>query len=296
MATRDTVVFVGLGQMGLPMAKRCIAAGFKVRGADPSGPARDALAAAGGEVCAGGREAAKNASILITMLPDSRIVREAVLGEQGVADVLAKNALIIDMSSSVPVDTQSLGKDLAARGIALIDAPVSGGVKRAIDGSLSIMAGGDTALVERAKPVLQAMAKSVFAIGPLGSGHAMKALNNYVSAAGLVAACEALLVGRRFGLKPETVIDVLNASTGKNNSTDVKMKQFVISETFASGFSLALMAKDLRIAADLSKLVGLDNSNAETIAAFWENAKSALDKNADHTDIYRFIASAIQDR
>ncbi|HAO40773.1 MAG TPA: 2-hydroxy-3-oxopropionate reductase, partial [Afipia sp.] len=152
------------------------------------------------------------------------------------------------------------------------------------------------ALVERAKPVLQAMAKSVFATGPLGSGHAMKALNNYVSAAGLVAACEALLVGRRFGLQPDTVIDVLNASTGKNNSTDVKMKQFVISETFASGFSLALMAKDLRIAADLSKLVGLDNSNAETIAAFWEKAKSALDKNADHTDIYRFIASAIQDR
>jgi 3-hydroxyisobutyrate dehydrogenase len=158
------------------------------------------------------------------------------------------------------------------------------------------MAGGDAALVERATPVLQAMAKSIFATGPLGSGHAMKALNNYVSAAGLVAACEALLVGRRFGLQPETVIDVLNASTGKNNSTDVKMKQFVISESFASGFSLALMAKDLRIAADLSKLVGLDPSNAETIAAFWENARSALETNADHTDIYRFIASAVRDR
>lgn len=296
MTTSNTVVFVGLGQMGLPMAKRCIAAGFKVRGADLSAPARDALVAAGGEAFASGREAAKDASLLITMLPDSRVVRAAVLGDQGVADVLAKGALIIDMSSSVPIDTQSLGKDLAARGIGLIDAPVSGGVRRAIDGSLSIMAGGDAASVERAKPVLQAMAKSVFATGPLGSGHAMKALNNYVSAAGLVAACEALLVGRRFGLQPETIIDVLNASTGKNNSTDVKMKQFVISETFASGFSLALMAKDLRIAADLSKLVGLDPSHAETIAALWENAKSSLEANADHTDIYRFIASAVEDR
>ena len=290
------MIFVGLGQMGLPMAKRCIAAGFKVRGADPSASAREALAAAGGEVFASGRDAAKGASLLITMLPDSRIVREAVLGEQGVADVLARNALIIDMSSSVPTDTQSLGKDLAARGIGLIDAPVSGGVRRAVDGTLSIMAGGDAALVERATPVLQAMAKSMFSTGPLGSGHAMKALNNYVSAAGLVAACEALLVGRRFGLQPETVIDVLNASTGKNNSTDVKMKQFVISETFASGFSLSLMAKDLRIAADLSKLVGLDSSNAETIATFWEQAKATLETNADHTDIYRFIASAVQDR
>ncbi len=296
MTPPDTVVFVGLGQMGLPMAKRCIAAGFTVRGADLSAPARDALATAGGQAFASGREAAKDASLLITMLPDSGVVRAAVLGDQGVADVLAKGALIIDMSSSVPVDTQSLGKDLAARGIGLIDAPVSGGVKRAIDGSLSIMAGGDAALVERAKPVLQVMAKSVFATGPLGSGHAMKALNNYVSAAGLVAACEALLVGRRFGLQPETIIDVLNASTGKNNSTDVKMKQFVISETFASGFSLALMAKDLRIAADLSKLVGLDPSHAETIATLWENANGSLEANADHTDIYRFIASAVEDR
>lgn len=290
------VVFLGLGQMGLPMAKRCIAAGFKVRGADPSSPARDALTAAGGMAFATGRGAAKDAAMLVTMLPDSKIVREAVLGAQGVADVLAKGALIIDMSSSVPVDTQSLGKDLAERGISLVDAPVSGGVKRAIDGSLSIMAGGDAALVERARPVLQAMSKSVFATGPLGSGHAMKALNNYVSAAGLVAACEALLVGRRFGLQPETIIDVLNASTGKNNSTDVKMKQFVISESFASGFSLALMAKDLRIAADLSKLVGLEPSNAETIATFWENARATLGKNADHTDIYRFIASAVEER
>ncbi|CAN5399254.1 NAD(P)-dependent oxidoreductase [soil metagenome] len=296
IAPPDVVVFVGLGQMGLPMARRCIAAGFTVRGADPSAVAREALTAAGGQTFASGHDAAKGASIVITMLPDSKIVREAVLGAQGVADVLAKDALIVDMSSSVPVDTQSLGKDLAARGIALIDAPVSGGVRRAIDGSLAVMAGGDAAQVERAKPVLQAMARSIFATGPLGSGHAMKALNNYVSAAGLVAACEALLVGRRFGLQPETVIDVLNDSTGKNNSTDVKMKQFVISETFASGFSLALMAKDLRIAADLSKLVGLDPSNAETIATLWENAKSSLESTADHTAIYRFIASAVEDR
>lgn len=295
-ASPHSVVFIGLGQMGLPMAKRCIAAGFTVRGADPSQPACDALAAEGGQTFISGREAAKGASLVITMLPDSKIVREAVLGEQGIADVLADDALIVDMSSSVPADTQSLGKALADRGIGLIDAPVSGGVKRAIDGSLSIMAGGDAALVERAKPVLQAMAKSVFATGPLGSGHAMKALNNYVSAAGLVAACEALLVGRRFGLQPETIIDVLNASTGKNNSTDVKMKQFVIPETFASGFSLALMAKDLRIAADLSKSVGLDSPHAETIASLWEDAKGALEKNADHTDIYRFIASAVADR
>ncbi|MBN9583486.1 MAG: NAD(P)-dependent oxidoreductase [Afipia sp.] len=292
IAPSDTVVFVGLGQMGLPMARRCIAAGFAVRGADPSQAARDALAAAGGEAFATGREAARGAQLLITMLPDSKVVREAVIGEQGVADVLASGALVIDMSSSVPVDTQALGRVLAGRGIGLIDAPVSGGVKRAIDGTLSIMAGGEADHVARARPVLEAMARAVFATGPLGSGHAMKALNNYVSAAGLIAACEALLVGRRFGLEPDTIIDVLNASTGKNNSTDVKMKQFVISETFASGFSLALMAKDLRIAADLTQQMGLAPSQAEAVAVLWEQARGTLGPAADHTDIYRFIAAA----
>lgn len=292
----DVVAFVGLGQMGLPMAKRCLAAGFKVRGADPSAPARDALAVAGGEAFATGREAASGASVVITMLPDSKVVREAVLGENGVAGVLAKDALIIDMSSSVPIDTKALGEALAPRGIGLIDAPVSGGVRRAVDGTLAVMAGGEAAQVGRARPLLAAMAASVFPTGPLGSGHAMKALNNYVSAAGLVAACEALLIGRRFGLAPDTVIDVLNASTGRNNSTDVKMKQFVISESFASGFSLALMAKDLRIAADLSKTVGLDHSHAETIASLWEEARAALGTGADHTAIYRFIAAAVGDR
>jgi 3-hydroxyisobutyrate dehydrogenase len=288
------VAFLGLGKMGAPMAKRCLEAGYDVRGADPFASARDAFTAAGGKAFATGREAAKGVSVVITMLPDSKVVREAVLGNEGFADVLGKDALIIDMSSSVPGDTQELGKALAARGIALVDAPVSGGVKRAIDGTLSIMAGGEAANVERARPLLMAMAKSVFATGPLGSGHAMKALNNYVSAAGLVAACEALLIGRRFGLQPDTIIDVLNASTGKNNSTDVKMKQFVVSESFASGFSLALMAKDLRIAADLSKRVGLGESNAETIASLWEEAREQLDKDADHTAIYRFIASAVE--
>lgn len=289
-----TIAFIGLGKMGVPMAKRCLAAGYDVRGADPFAAARDAFTVAGGKAFATGREAAKGVSVVITMLPDSKVVRDAVLGSEGFADVLGKDALIIDMSSSVPVDTQELGKALAARGIALVDAPVSGGVKRAIDGTLSIMAGGEAANVERARPVLMAMAKSVFATGPLGSGHAMKALNNYVSAAGLVAACEALLIGRRFGLQPDTIIDVLNASTGKNNSTDVKMKQFVVSESFASGFSLALMAKDLRIAADLSKRVGLDHSNSEIIASLWEEAREQLDKDADHTAIYRFIASAVE--
>lgn len=284
------VAFVGLGQMGLPMASRLVAAGYRVRGADVSAAARDAFARAGGAAAPSLREAAEGAAAVVTMLPNGRVVREAVLGPDGAAAALAPGALVLDMSSSAPLDTQALGRDLADRGVALVDAPVSGGVKRATDGTLAIMAGGDPAQVERARPLLDALGQRVFATGALGSGHAMKALNNYVSASGLVAACEALLVGQAFGLDPDTIVDVLNASTGRNNSTEVKLKPFVISGSFASGFSLALMAKDLRLAADLAEALGVPAAGTERIAALWQDALARLGSGADHTEIYRYLA------
>lgn len=285
---RATIAFIGLGQMGLPMARRLIQAGFHVRGADPAEAPRQALAEAGGATFADAAQAAEGADTLITMLPNGRVVREVLLAS-GAARALAKGALVIDMSSSAPTDTIVLADDLSALDLVLVDAPVSGGVKRAIDGSLAIMAGGPAAAVERARPVLAAMGKSIFATGPIGSGHAMKALNNYVSAAGLVAACEALLVGGQFGLAPETIVEVLNASTGRNNSTEVKLKPFVITEAFNSGFSLALMAKDLRIAADLAAHLDLALPQIQSVATLWEDARTGLGTMADHTEIHRHL-------
>lgn len=284
------VTVIGLGQMGLPMARRLLGAGFAVRGADTAEGARAALAEAGGKAFASAAEAANGAGVIITMLPTGIIVREVLLGSQGFARDLPKGTLIIDMSSSAPTDTTSLAAELAPLGLDLLDAPVSGGVKRAIDGSLAIIVGGPAEAVERVRPVLAAMGKSIIATGRVGSGHAMKALNNYVSAAGLIAACEALLIGRTFGLEPATIVDVLNVSTGRNNSTDVKMKPFVISETYNSGFSLALMAKDLRIAADLARHLNLSVPQVATVAELWETAKGRLKPDADHTEIYRYLA------
>ncbi len=286
------IAFIGLGQMGLPMTRRLRGAGFEVRGADLSAAARDAFVADGGQAFASPMEAANGSGVLITMLPDATVVRDALLGAGNAAAALAPGALVIDMSSSAPMATRRLGADLAARGLTLIDAPVSGGVKRAVVGTLAIMAGGEAAAIERARPVLLAMGQSIFSTGPLGSGHAMKALNNYVSAAGLAAACEALIVGRHFGIAPETIVDVLNASTGRNNSTEVKLKPFVLSGSFASGFSMALMAKDLRTAADLAATLGDDVPGIADAAALWEQAAAALGKGADHTEIFRFLAEA----
>lgn len=215
------VAFIGLGMMGLPMASRLVAAGFAVRGSDLSAEARSSLAERGGAVFDSPAEAAVGAEVVITMLPDGRIVRDVLLGSGGVAQAMAPGGLVVDMSSSAPLGTRTLAEELAGGGLSLIDAPVSGGVRRAVDGTLAIMAGGEAAQIERARPLLDAMGRSVFATGPVGSGHAAKALNNYVSAAGLAAACEAAIVAERFGVDPAVLVDVLNASTGRNNSTEV---------------------------------------------------------------------------
>lgn len=288
------VAFIGLGMMGLPMAARLVAAGFAVRGSDLSAAARAAFAGRGGSAFETAAGAAEGATVAITMLPDGRIVREALLGADAAAGRLEAGALVIDMSSSAPLGTRALAQELAARGLHLIDAPVSGGVKRAELGTLAIMAGGEAAEIARARPLLEAMGSAVFATGPVGSGHAVKALNNYVSAAGLAAACEALLVAQKFGIDAQTVVDVLNASTGRNNSTELKLKPFVLSGSFASGFSMALMAKDLRTAAELARDVDAAAPGAGAAAALWAQASASLGPDADHTEIYRFLASRME--
>lgn len=286
----ERIGLVGLGQMGAPMARNLARAGFQLVVADASAEAvrrfgADTSCVAPSDLKSLGAEC----RVVITMLPDGATVRRVVLGEgdgEGadcLAAGLARGAIVIDMSSSSPVGTRELGKALEARGITLIDAPVSGGVKKAIDGSLAIMAGGDPSTIEAVRPVLAAMGGKVFATGPLGAGHAMKALNNYVSAAGFAAAAEAVLAGTRFGLAPETIVAILNAATGRNNSTENKFPQFVLPRTFDAGFTVGLMVKDLRIALDVARATGMPAPLAEACLAEWAAAERELGGAADHT-------------
>jgi 3-hydroxyisobutyrate dehydrogenase len=151
------------------------------------------------------------------------------------------------------------------------------------------MAGGDGAAIDRIAALLGAMGTEIFRTGALGSGHAMKALNNYVSSAGLIAAVEALLIGRKFGLEPGLMTDVLNASSGKNNTTDVKLKQFIISETFADGFPLRLMAKDVRTSDEMAHALGIATPLMDLCAQLWERAAQTLDEKANHTQVLRYL-------
>ena len=170
-----------------------------------------------------------------------------------------------------------------------MDAPVSGWVKRAVDGTLATMVGGAPADVERCRPALAAMCKFIYPTGPVASGHAMKALNNLVSAAGFWVAAEALLVGKHFGLQPETMVDVLNASTGRNNSTENKIKQQILSRAFDSGFSIGLMAKDLGIAGELARSVGATAPLTEECVALWAKAAAEMGPAGDHTLAVKYL-------
>ncbi len=284
------VGFVGIGMMGLPMGKRIAANGYPLRVYDTSAAAlKEICSVSGVQASASLAEIGRECEAVILMLPDSNVVKQVLFGDaNGLVAHLKQGAVVIDMSSSNPSVTRELGPRLAAAGVGFIDAPVSGGVKRAVDGSLAIMAGGEHALIERVKPLLLTMGKAIIETGMLGSGHAMKALNNYVSAAGLLAACEALKVGEDFGIAPDKIVAVLNMGTGKNNSTENKLMQFVVSGLFNSGFSLALMKKDINIATDLAKSVGAQTLLGEVLLKSWADAEAKM-KGADHTEIYRML-------
>ena len=189
------------------------------------------------------------------------------------------------MRTSSPPGTIALGTELAKRGIHMIDAPVSGGVPRAISGELTIMVGGNPADIDRCEPILKAMGQTIFRTGKLGTAQAMKALNNLCSAAGLLIAAEAVRTGRCFGLDPELMVDILNASTGQNNSTLRKFKPFVLPKKYESGFGLDLMVKDLSAALDLAASEGLETPFSKCCVELWKEAQKSLGPGQDHTAI-----------
>jgi len=294
--------FIGLGNMGRPMAARLAAAGFNLTVFDLNARALKTFCRQyHARPAADAGDAGRSKQAVITMLPDGDTVRRVVLeeGRRGAPPLLSTlppKAVLIDMSSSSPGGTCSLGQTLAKQGIAMIDAPVSGGVGRAKSGTLAIMAGGRKTQFNRCRPLLQAMGDRIFHTGPLGSGHAVKVLNNLVSAAGLIAAAEALIIGRRFNLNPAVMIDVLNSSTGRNNSTENKFKQFILSRTFNSGFSLDLMLKDLSTAVQMARETRTPALFGSLCRELWAAARPSLPEGADHTAVVCWLEEIAKEK
>jgi 3-hydroxyisobutyrate dehydrogenase len=270
--------------MGAPMAGCIARAQHALTVYDSMRERAERVASEHGCQVAGQLDGLAAADVIVTMLPTGQIVRDLYLRE-GLALKLRRGTIAIDMSSSDPVGTRELGAALAASGVTLIDAPVSGGVPRAAKGTLTIMIGGDdAAAIDRARPLLSTMGDRLFDTGGLGSGHAMKALNNFVAAAGFAACAEALLAGQRFGLDPARMVEIMNVSTGRSFHTDLVLREHVVEGKFATGFQLGLLAKDVRIAADLAHELRLDAPLARLVSERFETARDVLGYTRDHTE------------
>jgi 3-hydroxyisobutyrate dehydrogenase len=222
------------------------------------------------------------------MLPTGANVRDAVLGEGGIASKMKQGGIILDMSSSEPTGTVELAKELEARGLHLVDAPVSGGVPGAINATLALMTGGEDDVVARVEKTLDAMG-NVFRTGPVGSGHAAKALNNFLSAASLTASCEALLVAQKFGLDGAKMTDIWNASTGRSNATQNKLHQHILNRKFAAGFTLKLLHKDVGIAKSLAESLDVRADYLDRVSGLLGDALEELGDEADHTALFKHI-------
>jgi 3-hydroxyisobutyrate dehydrogenase len=285
----SAVGFVGLGNMGWLMARNLRRAGLElvVRDIDAGTSAR--FAEEFGATVASAPADFAPVDVVVTMLPDGKVVARAILEQDGgVASGLTRGAIVVDMSSSNPLDTRALGPRLAERGIGLVDAPVSGGIARADTGELTLMVGGDDPeAIERVRPVLEVLGGRIVLTGPLGSGHAMKALNNFCGATSYIATAEALAIGQQFGLRGELMLSVLNASTGRSFNSEVVFAQEVVTGRYATSFALPLLTKDVGIAASLAESSGLETPVVGLVAQRWAQALAALGPDHDHSEAHK---------
>jgi 3-hydroxyisobutyrate dehydrogenase len=286
-------LFIGLGNMGKPMAAR-FAPGRDVYVYDRSPEARRAAAEQSGATPLDSLDVLpKNLTAVILMLPNSRIVEDVLRQNPGLLGRLSPGSMIIDMSSSEPESTISLAGEAGRLGIHYVDAPVSGGVAKAITGELSIMAGGSDEVVEAARPLLESMGTSVVHVGPPGTGHAAKALNNLLSATNIAAAAEIICAAASAGIAPHVMVDVINNSTGRSQATEVKYPKHILTGAFDSGFAMDLMLKDLRSARQLLESKAIEAPVVLTAQTVAENLRKHLDAaSPDHTELVKYYEQA----
>ncbi len=285
----NRIGFIGLGNMGEPMVRNLALSTKEVIALDMSADRRALLNGLAGIRTTDNLGELSDCEVVILMLPNGHIVKDILIGTGQLAKALAPGSMIIDMSSSDPIIYSEMADTLRELDIDIVDAPVSGNVTGAEAATLTIMAGGTDRAIARANPILRKMGKTIFHTGALGSGQTMKALNNLLSAGGLIMAAEILLTAKAAGLDPKQVNDILNVSTGRNNSTERKIEPFVLSGAYNSGFGLSLMAKDLRTAAAVAERSGIQLPMSLQAIQVANDADEGLSAGADHTEVARWV-------
>ncbi|SFP54881.1 3-hydroxyisobutyrate dehydrogenase [Variovorax sp. PDC80] len=288
---RERVGFIGLGVMGAPMAGHLARAGHAVSVYDLAPGAAQRLAESQPGITARTslREVAAHSDVIVTMLPNGRVVREVVFADDGLLAGWARGSLLLDTSSAEPWITRETAARLAEHGIAMVDAPVSGAAWGAQAAELVFMVGGAPDDVARARPLLDAMGRAVFHLGALGAGHTMKCLNNLITAVTLTATAEGLAIGTRAGLDPAVMTDVLNEATGGSWITRTHIHQRVISRSFDDPFKLELMLKDMGIAVDLARELGMPAPISEEGRRLWQQADAARGPGVSVSELVRWV-------
>ena len=283
-----TVAFVGLGQIGRPMCEQLIAAGHEVRAFDLSAEVVRAVAGRGAHAATSAADAARGAEAVLMSLPDHTAVERVLFAADGAVEGLEQGAVVIDHSTCAPSASKAIADRLRARGTAMLDAPVSGGVARAERGALAILVGGPREALERCRPLLERLGETVLHIGASGQGAAAKVLNNLLSATTLTATVEAVAVGMKAGIDPAVLVQAFNAGTARSDASERKLTKHVLTRTFDSGFSLALMHKDLGLAAGLAAEVGAPLRVTAAAVEMFTTAAAELPE-ADHTEVARIV-------
>ena len=281
----DRIGFIGLGIMGKPMATNLLAAGLDLTVHSRSAGPVDELVDAGATRASGPAEVAAASDVTITMLPDTPDVEQVLTGAGGVLEGAAPGSLVIDMSSIDPAPTRAMAETFAARDVAMLDAPVSGGERGAIDATLSIMVGGDDAAVQRAMPLFQALGKTIVHVGPSGAGQVTKACNQLVVAATIEAVAEALLLAERGGVDPAKVREALLGGFAGSKILEVH-GQRMLDRTFDPGFRIRLHRKDARIVEEAAVATGTPIPSFAVVADQLQRAVDDGDGELDHSALF----------
>jgi 3-hydroxyisobutyrate dehydrogenase len=283
--------FVGLGIMGEPMAGHLAAAGYRVAVFDVNRACAERVADKhhGVRIMESPRAVAEVSEIVVCMLPSGRFVREVALGDSGLIHGFRSGAILLDTSSCEPWITVDTARALAAKGVKMVDAPVSGAQIGAMNAQLVFMVGGDDDSIRRVSPLLDVMGKQRFHLGPVGAGHAMKCINNLITSVTLLATSEGLTIGKRFGLDPDVMTDVINVSTAESWVSRTHIKQRITNRSFDDPFKLGLMVKDIhiamRLAADLKLPLQLSGLNKE----LWTAARELQGEDTSVSNLVRWL-------
>lgn len=265
--------FVGVGKMGSRMVRRLLEHGYTVTVYDINPAAVESFKDTPGGVAASLSELGRESEVVLASLPTPASVEAAVLGPGGLAETMGPGSVFIDLSTTGVETEQKIAAALAGRGVEVLDAPVSGGVKGAEEGTLSVMVAGKREVFEAQLPVLRVIGRNVFYIAPQpGLGQAMKLINNLLSATALAASAEAVVLATKMGLDPRLVIDVLNVSSGRNSATQDKFPRAILTRTFDYGFTTELMVKDLNLAAAMARQQRFPLFIGRMVEQMWELA------------------------